>query len=381
MGNDNLTGGAGADVFRLPAEPWAPITVTDFTPGTDKLDLSALFQASGYTGSNPVADGYVYLQSDGAGGTLVRYDRDAAGGNPVWPNTIVDLHGVSPNGLTWAQLQGAGGAVSPPPPPPPPPPPTSPQIALATSSVTHVEGNSGVTAFSYTVTRTGDTSGASTVNWAAAGSGANPASGADFQGGTAPSGSLSFSAGQTSKTITVNVAGDTAVEPNEGFTLTLSGASGATLGTATAAGTITNDDGSTPPPSGGQLLTSTAVGSTLTGGTGNDTLVASMGNDSLTGGAGADVFRLPAEPWAPIHITDFTPGQDKIDLSALFRASGYTGSNPIADHYMYVESDGAGGSVLRFDRDAAGGNPVWPNTIIDLNIAPSQVSAGDWIIS
>jgi Ca2+-binding RTX toxin-like protein len=90
-----------------------------------------------------------------------------------------------------------------------------------------------------------------------------------------------------------------------------------------------------------------------------------MGNDSLTGGAGADVFRLPSEPWAPIHITDFTPGQDKLDLSALFKASGYTGSDPIGDHYMYVESDGAGGSVLRFDRDAGGSNPVWPNTIVD----------------
>jgi beta-glucanase (GH16 family) len=255
------------------------------------------------------------------------------------------------------------------------PPPTSPQIALATSSVTHAEGNSGVTAFSYAVTRTGDTSGASTVNWAVVGSGANPASGADFQGGTAPSGSLSFSAGQASKTITVNVAGDTAVEPNEGFTLTLSGATGATLGTATAAGTITNDDGSTPPPSGGQLLTSTAIGSTLTGGAGDDTLVASMGNDNLTGGAGADVFRLPAEPWAPITVMDFTPGTDKLDLSALFQASGYTGANPVADGYVYLQSDGAGGTLVRYDRDAAGGNPVWPNTIVDLHgVSPNGLT-------
>ena len=44
------------------------------------------------------------------------------------------------------------------------------------------------------------------------------------------------------KTITVQVSGDTAVEPDNGFTVTLSGASGAGLGTDTAAGNILNDD-------------------------------------------------------------------------------------------------------------------------------------------
>ena len=75
------------------------------------------------------------------------------------------------------------------------------------------------------------------------GSGANPATAADFTGGVFPTGTVSFAAGETSKTITVNVAGDTAVEPTEGFTLTLSNPSaGTTIGTATATGTILNDD-------------------------------------------------------------------------------------------------------------------------------------------
>jgi len=369
QGNDSLTGGAGADVFRLPTEPWAPIHIMDFAVGTDRLDLSALFQASGYTGSNPIADGYIVLASDGAGGTIVRYDRDAAGPNPIWPNTIIDLHGVSPSGLTWAQLSGGGA---------PPPPPTT-TVALSTPSVTLAEGNSGITAFSYAVIRNGDTTGVSSANWAVAGSGANPANAADFQNGVLPSGTVSFAAGETSKIITVNVVGDTATESNEGFTVTLSGATGATLGTATAAGTITNDDGAPPPP-GGQVFNSPAPGSTLTGGAGNDTFNASQGNDVLTGGGGADVFNFPAEPWAPIRITDFTPGQDKLDLRALFDAAGYTGTNPIGAGYMFIESNGSGGSLLRFDHDAGGSSPVWPNTIINLNIEPAQVSVSDWIM-
>src|SRR5262249_52523739 len=49
--------------------------------------------------------------------------------------------------------------------------------------------------------------------------------------------------GQTSKLVTINVAGDTTAEANEGFTVTLSAPSaGTTIATAAATGTIVNDD-------------------------------------------------------------------------------------------------------------------------------------------
>jgi len=46
---------------------------------------------------------------------------------------------------------------------------------------------------------------------------------------TASSGTLTFAPGQTSKTVTVTVLGDTVVEGTESFTLNLSGATNATL--------------------------------------------------------------------------------------------------------------------------------------------------------
>jgi len=79
----------------------------------------------------------------------------------------------------------------------------------------------------------------STVTVAYATANGTATAGSDY---TAQSGTLTFSAGQTSKTISVVVNGDTTVEPNETFTVTLSGASGATIARATATGTITNDD-------------------------------------------------------------------------------------------------------------------------------------------
>ncbi|MFY8093470.1 MAG: Calx-beta domain-containing protein, partial [Niveispirillum sp.] len=102
------------------------------------------------------------------------------------------------------------------------------------------EGNSGTTPFTFTVTRGGDTTSAVTANFAVTGS---AVTGADFQGGTLPRGTVSFAAGETTKTITVNVAGDTSVEQAEAFTVTLSNATnGASITTASATGTIRNDD-------------------------------------------------------------------------------------------------------------------------------------------
>ncbi len=64
-------------------------------------------------------------------------------------------------------------------------------------------------------------------------------SGTDF---TAASGTLTFAAGDSSKSVSVATADDSINEEDETLTLTLSNASGATLGNATATGTIVDDD-------------------------------------------------------------------------------------------------------------------------------------------
>jgi hypothetical protein len=116
------------------------------------------------------------------------------------------------------------------------------KLAIVATSADKLEGHAGSTPFTFTVTRSVDTSGPTTVNWALTGSEANPATADDFVGGL-PSGILSFAATETSQTFTVNVAGEYDFEDDEGFTITLSGPSGdAVIVTATAEGTIRNDD-------------------------------------------------------------------------------------------------------------------------------------------
>jgi Calx-beta domain-containing protein len=143
------------------------------------------------------------------------------------------------------------------------PAPASSSFSIAPANVSHPEGNAGTTPFTFTVTRSGSTAGAGSVAWTVSGSGSNPANAADFARGVLPSGTVSFAAGQSQKTITVNVAGDRTAEPNEGFTVTLSKpSSGLSIGTATATGTIVNDDGTVRNGATASIVSASSVAAT-----------------------------------------------------------------------------------------------------------------------
>ena len=115
-------------------------------------------------------------------------------------------------------------------------------LAIAAVDADRVEGNLGTTPFEFTITRNGDTSGATSVDYQVVGSSSNPTDANDF-GGILPGGTVTFAAGETSKMVTIGVSGDTDIEADETFAVTLSNASGATqIITASAVGTIRNDD-------------------------------------------------------------------------------------------------------------------------------------------
>jgi gliding motility-associated-like protein len=119
------------------------------------------------------------------------------------------------------------------------------QISMG-PDITLSEGDSGSTAFVFTITRTGNTNGADSATFGVTGSGAIPANVDDFTGGSFPVGPVTFLPGETSTTNTINVEGDLAIEPNETFAFTLiSSSTGATIGDAIAIGTINNDDSCT----------------------------------------------------------------------------------------------------------------------------------------
>jgi serralysin len=98
-GPDTLIGAAGADRFVFGDLPWNAGHVRDFAPGSDIIDLRGIFDDVGYAGTDPVRDGYLRLQADGAGGTRVLVDQDGWGGAHPWPITITTLDGVAQDRL------------------------------------------------------------------------------------------------------------------------------------------------------------------------------------------------------------------------------------------------------------------------------------------
>jgi uncharacterized repeat protein (TIGR01451 family) len=115
-------------------------------------------------------------------------------------------------------------------------PPVTPTLSIGDATV-NPEGNSGTTNATFTVTLSSASLSVVTVNYATS-NGTATAPG-DY---TAASGTLTFSPGDTSKTVTVAVVGDTVPEPDETFTVGLSTPSGATIADGSGLGTIVDDD-------------------------------------------------------------------------------------------------------------------------------------------
>ncbi|WP_213287304.1 choice-of-anchor I family protein [Bradyrhizobium sp. sGM-13] len=126
------------------------------------------------------------------------------------------------------------------------------RIASSSTSVSHAEGDTGTTAFTFTIERTNGTIGSVDVTLQLAAGASNGANAQDFAGVmNLPSNvTVTIPAGQTSATVTINVAGDSAFEANESFTATITNATTAQQGVtaavsttqAVATGTIQNDD-------------------------------------------------------------------------------------------------------------------------------------------
>jgi len=209
-GGDLMVGGGGVDTFVVGD---GLDIVLGFTHGQDKLDVSLLGAAdiSGLT-----------LFGGPEGGAIL----------DQWGEVRVIIAGFDPGLLTADDLIFSAPAAS-----------ATVSVAAAVPYV--VEGRAGAVDVVFTITRSGDLSRADSIAWSVAGHGTTPADAADFVGGVLPSGRVTFLAGESSRSVTVQVAGDSDVEQDEAFAVTLSGAySGLAIGTGTASVIVADDDSS-----------------------------------------------------------------------------------------------------------------------------------------
>lgn len=113
------------------------------------------------------------------------------------------------------------------------------QIRISDAAV--VEGNSGSTAITFTVTRSGGFASEASVGWTL--DLGTSASASDFAAGSPTSGTVTFAAYEFTKTITLQVQGDTFGEDNEGFLVRLGNVTGnAAVVDNNGLGVILNDD-------------------------------------------------------------------------------------------------------------------------------------------
>ena len=87
----------------------------------------------------------------------------------------------------------------------------------------------------------------------------------------------------------------------------------------------------------------------LIGGEGRDTLEGGAGTDTLTGGAGADTFAYHAGDGSDT-ITDFSDGEDKVDLSALEAISGFEELSMVQlGSFVTIDLHGHGGRTIALE--------------------------------
>ena len=179
----------------------------------------------------------------------------------------------APSGATIGDGTATGTIVDDDPPP-----------SLSVNDVSIVEGNLGTTAMEFKVALSSASAKAISVAFATADTGAT--AGVDYQSAT---GALTFDPGETLKSVFVQVIGDTAFEPTETFSLTLSAPVDATIADGVGVGTILNDDAQSGGPTT-CTITGTAGADALTGTDGRDVICGLGGDDVLTGLGGDDIL-------------------------------------------------------------------------------------------
>jgi hypothetical protein len=177
-------------------------------------------------------------------------------------------------------------------------------VSIAAGIELRAGGKQGRNTFSFTLTRSGDSTGESSVAWAVRGRGDNPAAAQDFRGQQLPRGTVTFAAGETSRTVSVRVRPS---DREKGFALRLDKARGAVLGRSQARATIAPRD----------KLIGTDSDDRIQGSRRADVIEGGRGQDLLTGGGKADQFGFrygDSQIGSPDRITDFRFGKDRIAL-------------------------------------------------------------------
>ncbi len=167
-------------------------------------------------------------QSIPAGQQTYTFNVTVNGDTNVEPNETFFVNVTNVSGATVTDGQGQGTIQN-----------DDVTPALSISDVSQAEGNSGTTNFMFTVSLTSP-AGPGGVSFSVNTADGTATAPGDYTAITNGVGSIAQ--GNSSTTVTVQVNGDTTVEPDETFFVNISNVTGATVNDSQGQGTITNDD-------------------------------------------------------------------------------------------------------------------------------------------
>jgi hypothetical protein len=101
-GAKTLTGGAGNDRFIYNSLRDVGHTISDFTVGQDKIVLTQLLSGIGYSGTNPIADGYVKIvqgSSSNSANSILQIDRDGPLGGAIF-RPFIQIDNISATAMS-----------------------------------------------------------------------------------------------------------------------------------------------------------------------------------------------------------------------------------------------------------------------------------------
>ncbi|CAN5243666.1 hypothetical protein BH11PSE14_BH11PSE14_14630 [soil metagenome] len=231
------------DAVVLPTLSINDVTVTEGNSGTSLAtftvtlsSLSASAVSFDIATANITAAGgsdFVALaltgQSIPAGQTSKSFNITINGDTTVEADETFSVNLSNPVNATISKAQGIGTILN---------DDADPVPSLSINDVTVTEGDSGTSLATFTVSLSAPS--ANTVNFSIATANGTATAGSDYV--ALPLSSQSMAPGTTSKSFSVTINGDTAVEPDETFTVNLSSPVNATISKSAGLGTILNDD-------------------------------------------------------------------------------------------------------------------------------------------
>lgn len=228
VSNDEGSSGTSSFTFTvtLSAASTSPVTVDFATADGTASSTAGAVGGADFAAANGTL---TFAPGDTSKTITVTVNGDAV--NEADETFTVTL--TNPSGATLATATGTGTIVN---------DDSAPTVSIADALLT--EGNTGTTPATFTVTLSAASGQTVSVHYQT--NDGSASAGSDYT--AVADTTLTFAPGETSKDVSVDVVGDTTIEPNETFSVVLSQPTNATLGApATGTATIQNDDGATQP--------------------------------------------------------------------------------------------------------------------------------------